>query len=129
MSRFSKMSTTFKPYFAQMTDAEHENAAKKRGPQRVAFTWAVRHRVTSRASEEDVEEGNARYVGQARSFEKSESIGAPRMEFASGLQYAQWRDNVGCGVSKCLHDDEFVNNDEVPDWMLDLGEEKERRYR
>jgi len=32
-------------------------------------------------------------------------------------------------VSKCLHDDEFVNNDEVPDWMLDLGEEKERRYR
>lgn len=130
-SRFNSrnMHQAFKPYFGQLSDEEHASQLAKKGPQRVAFTWAVRHEVTNRATSDDVDAGDANYEGQALAFDKSRTLGAPRMEFQSGSHYARWRESMNVGIEERYSDIDFVDNEDVPGWMLDLAEDKERRQR
>ena len=131
--RLSSFRQSFRPYFAQQTDAERDRLYKLRGPQRVCFSWAVRHAVSSRATEDDVAEGRASYLGQAMSFDKNTQLAAPTMTFDSGRNYCIWRECQSLMAqqprnetpSHALAPEEI---DDVPDWMLDMESEQHARF-
>ena len=125
--RLNSFRATFKPYFPQLGDGERENLQDLRGPQRVCFAWAVRHQVTERADERDVHAGRASYVGQAMAFDENRQLAAPTMTFSSGRNYCNWKDNQS---RLCDHMEDVAPEDEqeVPDWMLDMESEQHVRF-
>ena len=125
--RLNTFRQTFKPYFPQQTNEEREALHKKMAPQRVCFAWAVRHKVTRRANDDDVAEGRAAYWGQAMEFDKDNQLSPPTMTFDSGRNYCNWKDNQS---RLCDHMEDVAPEDEqeVPDWMLDMESEQHARF-
>jgi len=125
--RLNSFRATFRPYFPQLGDDERNALQSRSGPQRVCFAWAVRHEVTSRAGEGDVRSGAAAYNGQAMSFNKNNMLSAPTMTFNSGRNYVNWKDNQSRLVD---HEEDVAPEDEqeVPDWMLDMESEQQARF-
>ena len=120
--RLNSFRSTFKPYFPQVGDTERKAMQDRRGPQRVCFSWAVRHEVTTRATDEDVDNGLASYPGQALAFNKDKQLAAPAMTFASGRNYCNWKMDQA-QLCDCYADCAPEEDDEVPDWMLDMEAE------
>jgi hypothetical protein len=128
--RHTSFRQSFQPYFAQHTDEERERLNNIRTPLRVCFTWAVRHEVSSRADDDDVDNGRAAYLGQAMSFNKNNQLSAPTMKFNSGRNYCNWHESQYHATSK-NHSSYAVppeEIDDVPDWMLDLESEQHPRF-
>ena len=128
--RLNTFRQTFKPYFAQQTNEERETLHKKMAPQRVCFAWAVRHKVTHRADDDDVAEGRAAYWGQAMGFDKDNQLSPPTMTFDSGRNYCNWRESQyhTTTPNKPRHAAPPEEIDDVPDWMLDMESEQHNRF-
>tara|TARA_A100001015_G_C14869085_1_gene663590 strand:- start:485 stop:895 length:411 start_codon:yes stop_codon:yes gene_type:complete len=130
--RLQHYGATFRPYFGQFHEQERDNIKKRIEPQKVCFSWAVRHEVVYRATQEDVEEGWANYVGEAIHFDSNKQLAPPRLTFNSGRSYCNWREGQSdiCGI-RLQHTPKGVlppeELDDVPDWMLDL--EAEYKFR
>jgi len=125
--RLNTFRATFKPYFAQVGDDERKKLQDQRGPQRVCFTWATRHEVTSRADERDVRHGGAAYEGQAMTFNKNNMLPAPTMTFHSGRNFVNWKENQSRLIDQ-MEDVAPEDEQEVPNWMLDMESEQHQRF-
>ena len=111
MQRFSKP-RTFKPFIPQLRPSDE--LFDHKGPVRVAFSWATRHQVTGRDER-----------GSVTSVNSNNMLGAPRMTFETPEHYVRWRENVEDWQDWDDHDLDYDKRDEeVPDWMYDMADEK-----
>jgi hypothetical protein len=106
---------TFKPFIPQVNRSNlAPHLEKKTGPINVHFTWAVRPEVTQRGEH-----------GEVLAVNHENWKGAPQMKFQSVDSYLRWHENMSVWQeNQEILDDEPALEREVPDWMLDMADER-----
>ena len=106
---------TFKPFIPQVNRSNlSPHLEKKTGPMNVHFAWAVRPEVTRRGEH-----------GEVLAVNQENWKGAPRMEFQNVESYLRWHENMGLWQeNQDILDHEPALEREVPDWMLDMADER-----
>ena len=104
---------TFAPFIPQVHRGNlTPSVAEKKGPLKVAFTWATRNQVTERGEH-----------GEPIKFNRDNMLGAPQMTFASVDNYLRWHENMAEWQEAVELVDELGFWTEVPDWMLDMADD------